>query len=95
MDTEKPKIKEFRFNYEKYESSGVTVEEMNENIKLLQSKTTNTFTAVLLAIRFLGIMVCYWVRRGLIEEQERIEKQRYEQNRTIANSGTIAEDDLD
>jgi hypothetical protein len=93
MDTNKTDT--FRFKYEKYQPSGVSVEEMNENIKLLQSKTTNTFTAIFLAIRFLGIMVCYWVRRGIIEEQERIEKQRYEQNRTIANSGTIAEDDLD
>lgn len=91
MDTKAP----FVFNYKKYETSKVTIEQLDDTWEILKAPGTGNFQYIAKGI-FLILMLAYiFIRKSLVEEKMLIAKQEYETGRTNSNADQIGNDDLD
>ena len=91
MDIKAP----FVFNYKKYETTAVTMQELDDLVLVLKSPATGNFQYIAKGI-FLILMLAYiFIRKSLIEEKMHIAKQEYETGRTNSNADQIGNDDLD
>lgn len=86
---------EFRFQYSKYQTSKVSIEQVNEIRKVASEPATNIITQIFLMVRILVLVGCAWLRKGIMDEEMLVQKQEYEIRRGQQGSGSLEEDDLD
>lgn len=93
METEqKP---DFRFDYKKYESKQLTIEKLDHAFESIMAPAATSFGQIMALVK-MGVFALYlWSRMKLINEQELIEKQKYERERGQSQRRDIEEDDLD
>lgn len=91
MDTKKP----FIFNYKKYESKSLTLDQVDSAFEILKSPATSSFQIFVKGFLFLLTLAYIVIRKNLIEEKMLIAKQDYEAGRTNSNADQIDSDDLD
>lgn len=93
MNTEKKQ--DFRFDYKKYESKQLTVQKLDQYFEAMLAPAASSFGQIMALVK-MGVFALYlWSRMKLINEQELIQKQEYERERTQGQRGDIEEDDLD
>lgn len=86
---------DFRFDYSKWQSSGVPMEHVEDIRKVAIQPATNIFTQVFLLVRVLILVGCEWLRMRKMNEEMLKQKQDYERGRNQEQRGDIAQDDLD
>lgn len=91
MDTKK----DFRFNHRKYKSKKVSLKMIDDLMDIVISSGTSKVQTIIAAIKIVIFFAYLWVRKMLIDEQFKIEKQEYEQGRVGTNIDDLSSDDMD
>lgn len=86
---------DFRFDYAKYKTKSISIEKLDLAFDKVFAPDTSTIGKYLGIVWIIVTFAYIWIRRGLIDEQERLEKQEYEIRRVNQSSGTLETDDLD
>ena len=87
--------KEFTFDYSKYRSKKIDLDQLDRVMEVVISSGTSTFKTIVAATKVV-IYFCYlWARKRLIDEQMEIARQNYEQNRVNETDDVLQSDDLD
>jgi len=91
---EDPK-KEFKFDYTKYKTTGVTVKQLDEMYAILVAPATNYVTMTVKAVQLILIGVYIFARNKLIDQEMMIQKQVYEQKQNNSTRTEIDGEDMD
>lgn len=86
---------EFRFDYKKYESKNISIDQLDKMFEHVTDPTTSTTQTIFKGIQLVFTMFYIFARRNLVNEKFDIAKQEYESGRSNQNAGDIGRDDLD